>query len=119
MKYLRSWILFENTESVKKYEIVTFKQDYIFENVFAGEKKTIDITFKKGEKAKVFFDMGSTDEDDSNYYIKAVRPISMSKNEKVGITRFDSTQLWEANFLLNDILNIKKSDAPFDIDKYI
>ena len=119
MIHLKKWGIFEskNTADNKKYEMVVFNKNYTFENIFAGEDKLLNISFKKGDRAKVFFDIEATNED--LLVIKGIRPMETTKNEKVDILKYDAMQLWEANFIFNSTLTIKRSESPFTVEQYI
>lgn len=119
MKYLHKYELFlENNGSNRKYEIVTFNQDYVAENIYGGEDSLVTINIKKGEKAKLFF---SKEDNEDQYIINAIRPIEVSQNESKTIETETVTlsELWEANFMFTTPIVIDKDKAPFDIEDYL
>lgn len=113
----------DDSDNVNKYEIVQFNENYIIENVY-GIDREISINVTKGDKMKLYFDQEKSNSD--TYHITAVRPIDTLHNEakknvakKSTKTNFNLSELWEANFVLNNPIVINKSSSPFTIEKYI
>lgn len=118
MKHLQNYELFKESTGYRKYEIAVFNQDYVVENIFGGEDKLVNVTIKKGEKVKLFFE--DSDNDD-NYIIKAIRPVMTSQNESKTIETesVNLSELWEANFMLTTPMVIDKNNSPFDVEDYL
>lgn len=126
MKYINTkykLFLESRNDSISKYEVVQFNENYTIENVY-GIDRTISINVRKGDKLKLYFDQTKSSSD--SYYITAVRPMDMLHNEAKKIkakksikTNFILSELWEGNFVLNSPIVLDKSNLPFTIQKYI
>jgi hypothetical protein len=112
MKYLNTnfELFLENKNSVHKYEIVEFLEDYTF-NLYAGEDTDIELTVKKGDKAKVYFDKSKSS--DTQYNIIGIRPLNLNES------KVELKDLWEANFLFEEPIIMDKNNVPFKIESYL
>lgn len=119
MIHLKNYELFLESAGNRKYEIVTFNQNFTIENIYGGEDTLVNINIKKGERVKLFFDNKNSSDD--KYTINAIRPVEASQNESKKLKKetVELNELWEANFILSPPIIINKTNSPFDIESYL
>lgn len=107
----------EESKTINKYEIVQFTEDFIIENVY-GIDKNISVKINRGEKLKVYFNVSESNGED--YCITGIRPlVALQQEDKSEKRDFSLSELWEANFVLDQPLRVNKNNPPFKFEKYL
>lgn len=99
---------------VGRYQIVEFNQSFTIPNLHCGDDREISVKLQKGQRVKMFFDPNI---EEGYLSIIGIRPMKPRKKNESKNTDLDI--LWEANFVLNNPINLRVDKIPFSIKNYI